>query len=247
MSDRQSYRNRQEHFYAKIQSLFLSLCNEPSNYDLIAPKIEYWIEYVLHEQSITVDELVEGVSHVAWGGGGSYAVFGRFFKELRDAPRCSEQARTFVTRLCDHVLRRFAAASVEGLRLDWGGWFKFPPVWKYGGRGFVCAASFIGHLINSGLLGHELVLRHLPKPLTNHYDRPDTDTQSPAVVRASAIYQLFTDAGNTLLQGLFEPDDVQACFEILNAEAQRIEGFNAAKLQVWCLSWRKHLALGPNL
>ena len=230
MSDRQSYHNRQERFSAKIHSLLLSLCNEPSNYDLIAPKIEYWIEYVLREQSITVDELVEGVSHVAWGGGGSYAVFGRFFKELRDAPRCSKQARTFVTRLCDHVLRRFAAASVEGLRLDWGE--HFLSVWKYGGRGFVRAASFVGHLINSGLLSHELVLRHLPKPLTNHYDPPNTDKKSPAVVRASAIYQLFTDAGNTLLQGLLKPDDVLACFEILNAEAQWIEGFNAAKLQV---------------
>ena len=230
MSDGPGYHNRQERFSAKIRSLLLSLCNEPSNYDLIAPKIEYWIEYVLREQSTTVDELVEGVSQVAWCNGGSYAIVGRFFKELRDAPHCSEQARTFVTRLCDHVLWWFAAASADDLRLDreyrWS-------VSHNGGQGFIRAASFVGHLINWGLLRHEFVRRHLAKPLIIHYyGSPHSGKQSPTVVRASAVYQLFTAAGNALLQDLLDPEDVQACFQILDAEARWIEGFHAEKLQV---------------
>ena len=43
-----------------------------------------------------------------------------------------------------------------------------------------------------------------------------------------AIYQLLVTAGNTLLQGLLGPEDVQACFETLGSGA----GFDAEKLQV---------------
>lgn len=231
MSDRQGYHNRQVSFSAKIRSLLLSLCDEPSNYDLIAPKIEYWIEYILREQSTTIDELVEGVSRVAWYRGGSYAVVGRFLKELRDAPHCSEQARTFVTRFCDHVLRWFAAASADDLWLDWGEYSRSAlDVSQNGGQGFIRAASFVGCLINWGLLSHEFAQLHLARPLINHYGI--SRTSDSAFVRASAVYRLLTAAGNVLFQGLLDPEDIRACFEMLDAEAQRIEGFNAAKLQV---------------
>jgi hypothetical protein len=111
------YHNRKGPICSKIRSLLLPW-KEPSKYDQIAPKIEYWIEYVLREDFATVDELVEGVSDVAWDYSGSYADVGRFLKEFRDAPHRSEQARSFVDQLCSHVLRWFAIASVEDLRAD---------------------------------------------------------------------------------------------------------------------------------
>ena len=40
-----------------------------------------------------------------------------------------------------------------------------------GGGGFLCAAALVGHLIDYGMLGHNLVRRHLVKPLT-HIRRP---------------------------------------------------------------------------
>ena len=104
------YHNRREPICSKIRSLLISLSNEPSNYDQIAPKAEYWIDYVLREDFATVDELVEGVSDVGWDGGGSYANVARFFKEFYDAPHRSEQGRSFVSQLCPFVLRRFAIA-----------------------------------------------------------------------------------------------------------------------------------------
>src|SRR5258708_17931490 len=107
-SEHPGYHNRKDHIFSKIRSLLISLTKEPSKYDEITPKIEYWIEYVLREDFSTVDELVEGVLYVAWDGGGSFASVGRFLEEFRDAPHRSEEARTFVTRMCTHVLRWFA-------------------------------------------------------------------------------------------------------------------------------------------
>ena len=66
-----SYHQRKEWISWKISSLLIRLDEEPSEYDEIAPKIKYWIEYVLREEFLMVDELVEEVSYVAWDGGGS--------------------------------------------------------------------------------------------------------------------------------------------------------------------------------
>jgi hypothetical protein len=52
--------------------------------------------------------------------------------------------------------------------------------------------------------------------------------------RALAVYRLFTAAGNTLLQGLLEPDDVRDCFDMLDALPHRYMGFDVAKLKVRC-------------
>ena len=219
----------------KIRRLLISLTTKPSEYDKITPKIEYWIEYVLREEFTTVDELVEGVSWVAWTSGGPYSNVGRFFKEFRDAPHRSEQARSFVTQLCSHVLRWFAIASVESdlsMTPYNGG-----PISSGGGNGFVRAASFVGHLIEYGLLRQDLVRRHLIKPLINHFE------EDPRYVRdlvwASAIYQLFIIAGNALVQGLLEPEDVRLSFETLDAQIRivNIVGYNAARIKVW---WTAH-------
>ena len=223
--------HRQGAVCLKIRSLLISLANEPSKYDQIVPKIEYWIEYVLREGFATVDELVGGVSDVAWEDvEGSFASVGRFLKEFYDTPHRSEQARSFVSQLCPYVLRWFAITSTEDLR---------PKLVKGWGTssstdsGFISAASFVGYLIEWGLLSHELVQRHLTKPLTNHYDN-DEAMDTPGATRAKAIYQLFIAAGNTLLQGLLAPDDVQACFEILKTWSHRKIGFDAVKLKVQC-------------
>jgi hypothetical protein len=45
---------------------------------------------------------------------------------------------------------------------------------------------------------------------------------------------LFTAAGNSLLQGLLEPDDVQACFDKLDIRPHQQMGFDAAKVKVRC-------------
>ena len=233
MPDNPGYHNRKGPICSKIRSLLISLANEPSKYDELAAKIEYWIEYVLREQFSTVDELVEGLSGVAWDNGSSCASVGRFFKEFHDAPHRSERARSFVTQLCTQVLRWFAIASVEDL------WTNSPPyayfIMRGGASGFVQAASFVGYLIKWGLLTREFVQRHLIKSLINHdnnFDGYSNPQDSPEGVRANAIYQLFTAAGDTLLQGLLEPKDVQACFGIFDTRRGWITAFEPAKLQV---------------
>ena len=201
-SDGPGYHNRQTALATKICSLLRSL--SPSTYDEVAPKIEYWIEYVITEQFTTIDDLVERVSSVAWSAG-SQSDISRFLKEFRDSPHRSEPMKSFVDQLCTYVLRWFAISAAEDLQtssdvddssVTSGGW-----------SGFTSAASFVGHLIERGLLGHDLVGRHLIKPLITHHSYDH--------YRARAIYELFVAAGSTLLQGLLEPGDVQVCFERL--------------------------------
>ena len=53
-----------------------NICNllyslNSSTYHDVAPKIEYWIEFVLTEPFATTDDLVEWVSSVAWENRGS--------------------------------------------------------------------------------------------------------------------------------------------------------------------------------
>ena len=229
MSSGPGFHNRKKHICSRICSLLIALTKEPSKYGEITPKIEYWIEYVLREDFLTVDELVEGVSHVAWNtDDGSFASVGKFLKEFRDAPHRSEQARTFVIQMCSHVLRWFAIASTENLSSD----LDATSVSSGTGRGFIRAASFVGYLIEWGLLSRELVQRHLTKSLTNHYDN-DLRANSPGAYRAVAIHRLFIAAGNTLLRGFLEPDDVQACFDTLETWSPRGVGCDiAAKLKV---------------
>ena len=234
MSNKAGIHNCKDHISSKIRSRLIWLTTR-SKYDRIAQKIEYWIEYVLRERFMTVDELVEGVSYVAWEDGGSFANVGRFLKEFRDAPHRSEQARSFVNQLCSHILRWFAIASVDYLpkaddSQDSG------KISRRAGSGFIRAASFVGHLIASGLLSHELVRQHLLKPLTDHYYGDNEGFQLQFyTVRANAIYQLFIAAGNTILQGLFEAEDVWVCFETLDAQSKEgnIKEYDAARVKVW--------------
>ena len=81
-------------------------------YNGIKPKLEYWIEYVLTEQFVTVNDLVERVLPVAWDTRGSHSDISQFLKEFCETPHRSEQARSFIDGLCLHVLRWFAVASV---------------------------------------------------------------------------------------------------------------------------------------
>jgi len=229
------FHNRKNPILSKIRSLLISLTHvDPSKdaYDRITKKIEYWIEYVLRERLMAVDELVEGVSYVAWEDGGSFANVGRFLKDFRDVPHCSEQARfDFVNRLCSYVLRWFAVASVEhhSNAKQWHGYI----IASRGAMGFIRAASFVGHLIECGLLSHELVREHLVKPLTDHYCGNTEDIKGYSV-RGNAIYQLFIAAGNTLFQGVFEAEDAWVCFETLEVQskARNIMGYDAARVKV---------------
>jgi hypothetical protein len=85
-SGRPGYHNRHSCIVAKISSLLASLAQEPSrSREETARTLEYWIGYVLTEQFTTVDELVEGVSYIAWEGGNPYIV-ASFLKEFRNAP-----------------------------------------------------------------------------------------------------------------------------------------------------------------
>jgi len=204
------YHNRQPVVATNICSLLYGL--SPSKYDEIAPKIEYWIEYTIAEQFTTIDDLVERVSSMAWSGSGSHSDISRFLREFRYAPHRSTGTKSFVDKLCLHVLRWFAIASTDNFpAVGWNG--ESIPIG--GGEGFIRAASFVGHLIERGLLSDEFVRRHLVKPLTTHYYEKNSFSL-PSAFRTRAIYQLFTVAGNTLLQGLLEPEDVQICFEIFD-------------------------------
>jgi len=228
LSNDPGYHNRQPILATNISDLLYSL--NSSTYDEIAPKVEYWIEYVLREGFTTVDELVGGVSSRVWGQGGFHVA--RFFKEFFDAPHRSEQARSFVEKLCRHVLRWFAVASAENFSAHLG----YGYVSKGGGDGLIFAASFVGPLIKYGLLDHDLVRQHLIKPLIAHHYADSNSTMKS--VRASAVYQLFIAAENTLLQGLLEPEDVQACFELLDTQFYRptngVVEPDAEKLKVRC-------------
>lgn len=224
------YHIRQSYINSKIRSLLTSLTKEPSEYEETALKIEYWIEYVLCENFSTVDELVEGVSSVAWDEGTSCpASIGKFLKEFHDAPHRSEKTRGFVTKMCSHVLRWFTIAAVEDF---WGRDNNLSHILGCRPYGFIRGASFIGYLIEWGLLSHGLAKWHITKSLTNHHDN-DRHVKSPGATRANAIYQLFTAAGNTLLQGFLEPVDVQVCLDILDTwSQQRGMSFDVAKLKV---------------
>lgn len=209
MSDGPGYHNRQMVLAVTICNLLRDL--GPSTSDKIAPKIEYWIEYGLTEQFTTVDDLVERVSPVVWDTHGSHPHIAQFLKGFREAPHRSEQARSFVDGLCLHILRWFAVASGDDLWANPTGCL----VSRNGGPGFRRAASFVGHLIERGLLGHEPVRCHLSKPLTtHHYNNNCRDILKQAII-ADAIHSLFTITGDTLLQGFLEPEDVQAFFKSL--------------------------------
>ena len=182
------YHHRGTVIGARIYNLLYSLVS--STYDEVSPKVEYWIEYALTEQSVNVDDLVEQLSCMAWDSGGSDADIARFLKEFHDAPHRSEQARSSVDKLCEHVLRWFAAASAEVLK-SWNS-YDNGRVARYGGEGFIRAASFVGYLIEWGLLSHELVRRHLVKPLIAPY-YTDLDV-TDRYFRAMAIYNLFIAA-----------------------------------------------------
>jgi hypothetical protein len=112
--------------------------------------------------------------------------------------------KSFIDELCLHILWWFVIAATEGLPASQDN----STVTSGGREGFACAALFVGHLIECGLLSHNLVRRHLIKPLIAHHGYN--------YYRANTIYQLFVVAGKTLLQGLLEPGDVRACFEILD-------------------------------
>ena len=228
MVEGSSFHRLGHHIALKIRTLLLSFPQDPSGYDEIAPKIEFWIEYVLREQFTTVDELVEGVSYVAWGPLSSCASVARFLKEFHDAPHRSEQSRSFVDKLCSHILQWFAIVSVENLSPD-----EYSDLVGKAKKGssFKGAAWLVGCLIEQDLFSRELVRRHLVKPLISHHytDRDDLERS----VRAMATYNLFITARNPLLQGLLDPDDVQACFKALEAKTSpKVGSPDPAKLMV---------------
>jgi len=183
---------------------------------------------------VDVGDLVDQLSCMTWRmNRSSDADVARFLKEFRDALHRSEQARSFVDGLCSRVLQLFAAASAEDLEFE--DYCSTDKVARSGGGGFVCAASLVGHLIECGMLGHELVRRHLIKPLISHH-YTDRDDYRHKYFRAAAIYKLLTIAGNVLLRGLLKPEDVRVCLEILDSEipSGRVAGLDGEKLQVRC-------------
>jgi len=234
MSSGPGFHNRQIVLATTICNLLYDL--GPSTYDEISPTIQYWIDDCLTEQFTTIEDLVERVSPVAWSHRGSHPHISRFLKEFHEAPCRSEQTRSFVDELCVRILRWFSVASVD----DLGRNQSRSLVSRGGGFGFVRAASFVGHLIGRGLLGRELVRRHISKQLTaHHYNDGDGDDTVKQVIRANAIYKLFTVSGNTLLQGFLEPEDVQVCFKrletrILLGEIGGFDSWNTARLNVRC-------------
>ena len=219
---------------ANVRGFLYSL--RPSTYDKMTPRVEFWIEYIIKEGFSTPKDLAEQLSDIAWHFYDINAEVPRFLKEFRDAPGRSEPTRSFVHEFCLHVLRFFAGATADYFHMDDSSGL----IPSGGGNGFVRAAAFLGHLIKHGLLDRELVQWHVVKPLTLYNE--GYPTTLGLTIRANAIYQLFTTAGDTLLQGLLEPGDVQDCFEILDAQvtsrASKMVGFDETRFNVQCLlSW----------
>ena len=219
MASKHGYHHHKTVLAANISGLLCAL--GPSTYDEVAPKIEYWIEHVITERLMTVDDLVERLLPLAWTffPENHRSAVPRFLKEFRDAPSRSKRAKPFVDKFCLRVLRWFTVASADSFALY--NILDDSVLPLEGGKTFICAASFVGHLIEHDLLSRELVRRYL-KPLAPSYNGNQrwngVCNGVDPVIRASAIYQLFTAAGNSLLQGLLEPGDVQICFEFLNAQ-----------------------------
>ena len=225
MASNPGYHHHKTVLATNISDLFCAL--GPSTYDEAAPKIEYWIEHVITEQFMTADDLAERLSPLAWKllPENHRSAIPRFLKEFHDAPNRSKGAKSFVDEFCFRVLRWFTVALADSFSMSYGPNYSVLP--SEGGKAFICAASFVGHLIERDLLSRELVWRYL-KPLAPGYNGNQrwngVCNGVDPVIRASAIYQLFTTAGNTLLQGLLEPGDVQIWFEILNAQRYGIVG-----------------------
>ena len=178
----------------------------------------------------TIDELIERVSDLVWTGSGhgSRSNFIRFLKEFRDLPR-RRHMPAFVDVVCTLIFPWFAAAPAEDLSMSWSS----GRTAKNGGMGFIEGATVVGRLVECRLLNHELGRLHLINRLTHHYPHP----RGPArTVRAAATYRLFAVAGNTLLRGLLELEDVQACFEMLETQLSssvQADGLSTANLKVW--------------
>ena len=226
-----SYQNRGTGVSAKIYSLLSCLNTE--TYQEIVPKLEYWIEFAFSQQFTTAAKLAEHVSTMAWVVHISPTSLARFLKEFRDSPRRSAHARSFVNELCTQAFWWFTAASAEDLPMSWS--YRHQ-VANGGGGGFMEAASFVGHLIECDLLNHKLVRQHLIKPLTIHYYPSPGTIQE--LVRSAAIFRLFVAAGNTLVQGLLEPDDARACFDVLETKLSNpdeIARLSTTKLEVQCI------------
>lgn len=214
---------------SNITGLLCSL--GPSTYDEVAPKIEYWIEHVITERFTKADDLAERLSPLAWNffHENCRSAIPRFLKEFHDAPNRSEGAKSFVDEFCFRVLRWFTVALADsfGMQSYYSGSIPLT-----GAGGFICAASFVGHLIERDLLSRELVRQYL-RTLAPGYNSNQWNgvcNGVDPVARASAIYQLFTTAGNALLQGLLEPEDVQACFDVLNTHSHGIVGPGSVKI-----------------
>jgi hypothetical protein len=212
-----------------LTSLLYSL--RTSTYYDLAPKIEYWIEYIITEQFTTPEGLAELLSPMAWQCYGRNAEIPRFLKEFRDSPNHSEQMRSFVDVLCLRVLRWFASASADSFTMD--SYTGSIPDSGSAGAGFIRVAYFLGCLIKHGLLSYELVRWHVIKPLTLYNkNHPNLNL----AITASAIYQLLAAAGNTLLEGFLEPGDVRACFDTVDpqvpSKCSGIAGFDAEKFSV---------------
>ena len=234
------YHHHQYVLATNISDLLCAL--GPSTYDEVAPKIEYWIEHVITESFMTADDLAERLSPSAWKlvPENHRSAISRFLKEFQDAPSRSKEAKSFVDSFCFRILRWFMVALADSVPISESSFDE--SVVLDGAKGLICAASFVGHLIERDLLSRELVRRYL-KTLAPGYNGNrklnGVCYGMDLVVRASAIYQLFTTAGNTLLQGLLEPGDVQICFEILNAQRRGIVGpdtrkIDSPKLDVRC-------------
>jgi len=235
MSAEPGYHRRGEIIGPKIYSLLSQL--SPSTYSETTPIIEYWIEYALTGQSITADDLVKRLSLLIWEFRPSNVEIARFLKEFHDSPHRSEQAKSFVDEFCSHILLWFAAASLEDIIMCPDRWYTgYPRVVRNGATGFIQAASFVGCIIEHGLLSHELVRQHLVKPLINHHYTHDDINETGKAVRANALYRLFAVAGKTLLQGLLETNDVVACLAVLEGISRQgptwIKDFDPAKLKV---------------
>jgi len=208
MSEETGHHQRGVAIGTKISNLLRSF--GPATYDEISPKVQYWIDCALTEQSVNVHDLVDQLSSTIWNGRSSDA---DIVWEFHDTPNHSE-ARTFVNSLCSRVFRLFVAASAEDPP-SWN-WRSTHKVARLAGEGFVCAASLVGQLAKCGMFDDELV-RHLVKSLISHH-HADGDNVQFKSFRAGVIYQFLVAVGGALLQGLLEPEDVRVCFETLDSE-----------------------------
>ena len=228
-TDNSYLRDHKQDVIGEIRSRLWELDQKLPSYQRKTSETRYLIQYFLSEKLLTVDELVKGVSDIAWGKPTCSEILAKLLKELYDGPHQSEDIKSFVNTFFSDAVRKISTALLANVLLG----KTISPDVEY-------AVVFVGHLTALGLLSPQLVEFHLIRPLTLDNDgEPKIGIDGNACTlwcsnktsRNMLLWKLFSAAGEQLVQGILKTEDVKICMDIFEEERAKND-----KLQVACYS-----------